>query len=177
MGQTDKSIQGVFIDRDGTIGEAGPDLHPDGFMLYPGFVEALNLLKQNGIKIFSLTNQPDISRGLFRETDMVRQYQNWGFDGVYICPHISGMGCECRKPRPGMLLRAARQHGLDLTRCAVIGDSWRDMQAAENVGAIKILVRTGEGNATRDRLGDVSLDWIANGFFDGVNWLIERTGV
>ena len=75
-------LQAVFIDRDGTIGEVGKDLHPESFVLYPNFEKALELLKQHGLKFFSFTNQSDISRGLFKQEDMIRQYQNWGFTGV-----------------------------------------------------------------------------------------------
>ena len=174
MSDKKERIQAIFIDRDGTIGEAGKDLNPNNFVTYPNFYQSLCLLKSNNLKIFSFTNQPDIARGLVNENLLIQQYTSWGFNHAYICPHTDEMKCECRKPLQGMLLKAVEEYGLDLTKCIVIGDSWRDIIAGDKVGCIKILVKTGDGKYVQDELRDVSIQYCANDFYDGVNWIIKN---
>lgn len=99
-----------------------------------------------------------------------------GFDAAYICPHAKGTECNCRKPAPGLLLQAAREHMLDLTRCVVIGDvGSTDMIAAAKVGAIKVLVRTGWGEGSlgeyRHTWADVEPEYIADHLLDAVKWV------
>jgi histidinol-phosphate phosphatase family protein len=165
-------IQAAFIDRDGTIGEVGKDLNPANFALYPNFFPSLSLLKKHNIQIYSFTNQPDISRGLINENDMAQQYHQWGFNQAYICPHTDEMHCECRKPLPGMLLTAALEHNLDLRRCVVVGDSWKDIVAGDQVGCIKILVKTGDGQNVQKELQDIHVNYQANNFVEGVSWIL-----
>lgn len=130
-----QTLQAVFVDRDGTLGGTGHFIHPLDFELFPSSLEALNLLKEQGIKIFALTNQHNIAKGLATEIDFAQQFESYGFDASYICPHEPEEGCNCHKPQPGLLLRAANEHGLDLTCCAVIGDvGSTDMLAAANCG-------------------------------------------
>ena len=176
INETEKKerIQAIFIDRDGTIGEADKDLDPHHFVTYPNFYSALGLLKANDVKIFAFTNQPDIARGLVHEKLMIQQYTSWGFDHAYICPHTDEMKCACRKPLPGMLLQATRTYGLDLAKCAVIGDSWKDIIAGDTVGCIKILVKTGDGQNIQEQIQDVIIHYHANDFFDGVNWVVKN---
>ncbi|UUZ79803.1 HAD-IIIA family hydrolase [Paenibacillus sp. P26] len=142
-----QTLQAVFVDRDGTIGGTGHFIHPNDFELYPYSADALKLLKSAGMKLFAFTNQHNIAKGLASEADFLRQFASYGFDAVYLCPHESDEGCDCHKPKPGSLLRAAQEHGLDLTRCAVVGDvGSTDMLAAAAVGAVKVLVKTGWGS-------------------------------
>jgi histidinol-phosphate phosphatase family protein len=174
-----QGLQGVFVDRDGTIGGNGHFIHPRDFELFPFSLDAINLLKENGIKVFALTNQHRITRGEASELDFIKQFDSYGFDASYICPHASGTGCQCHKPRPGLLIRAAKEHGLDLTRCAVIGDvGSTDMLAAEAVGAIKILVMTGWGKDSLDvyrhKWSDVEPDFVASDFLEAVKWLVTN---
>jgi len=173
MSNKKEQMQAIFIDRDGTIGEAGKDLNPNHFVTYPNFNQAVSLLKFYNLKIFSFTNQPDIARGFVNEKLMIQQYINWGFDHSYICPHTDEMKCDCRKPLPGMLLKAAEKYGLDLTQCVVIGDSWRDIIAGDKVGCTKILVNTGDGKYVQDELQNITINYHAKDFFDGVKWLIK----
>lgn len=168
--------QAVFIDRDGTIGGTGHFIHPKDFAPYPSSLEAINLLKSIGVRLFGFTNQHRISRGEAKEIDFIHEFAKLGFDDAYICPHEPDHKCDCHKPAPGMLLRAAREHDLDLTKCIVIGDvGSTDMLAGSAVGATKILVRTGWGEGAlgkfRDSWGEVEPDYIANNLLDAAIWV------
>lgn len=137
------------------------------------------MLKSSGLKLFAFTNQYRISRGEATLVEFEEQFKDFGFDHSYICPHEIEINCECRKPKPGMLLEAAKQHKLDLTKCVVIGDVGdTDMLAAHAVGAIKILVRTGwgEGSITkyRDSWRATDPEYIAEDILDAVNWIIKN---
>jgi HAD superfamily hydrolase (TIGR01662 family) len=173
------SIQAAFIDRDGTIGGTGHYIHPKDFELFPVSKEALHLLKTAGLKIFALTNQHRISKGQATEQEFVDQFISYGFDDSYICPHSSDSNCECRKPKPGMLLKAAQEYNLDLHKCVVIGDVGdTDMLAAHAVGATKIIVKTGWGegalNEYRYRWKEVEPDYIAEDILDAAKWVVNQ---
>ncbi|WGU95898.1 HAD-IIIA family hydrolase [Paenibacillus dendritiformis] len=172
-------LQAVFIDRDGTLGGTGHFIHPRDFTLYPRALEAIALLKGSGLRIFAFTNQHRIARGEAAIEEFEEQFRTYGFDQAYICPHSSDAGCACRKPGIGMLLQAAAEHGLDLARCAVIGDVGdTDMIAAHRAGALKILVRTGwgEGSLTefKHRWPDIEPDYIAADIWEAAKYLIHR---
>jgi histidinol-phosphate phosphatase family protein len=171
-------FQAVFIDRDGTIGGTGHFIHPRDFSLYEGAQVAIDELKETGLKVFAFTNQHRISRGQATVDDFRLQFDTYGFDDSFICPHGSDESCDCRKPSPGMLLTAAEKYGLDLSRCVVIGDVGdTDMMAAHAVGAKKILVRTGWGegslNDYRYKWAEVEQDYIASNINEAVKWILE----
>lgn len=174
----EKKIEAVFLDRDGTIGGTGHFIHPDHFEPYPFFYEAIDLLKRENIKIFSFTNQHRISRGEVKVADFEREFLSYGFDKAYICPHAMGSPCACQKPKAGMLLTAAEEFGLDLRKCVVIGDVGSDMLAASEVGATKILVKTGWGMGSlgefRHLWAEVNPDYVAEDLLEGVKWLISE---
>jgi histidinol-phosphate phosphatase family protein len=174
-----KKIEAVFIDRDGTIGGDDTVHYPGEFELFPYSASEISRLKNDGISIFSFTNQPGISRGLAKEKDFVEELLAFGFDGVYLCPHDHHEGCQCRKPNTGMLTEARKDNELNLENCVVIGDRWSDMVAASRVGSIKILVRTGAGKSTlsehSEKLQDVKIDYIANNLLEAIDWLYEES--
>jgi histidinol-phosphate phosphatase family protein len=166
-----KTIQAVFIDRDGTIGGADKVVYPEDFQLYPYALTSIKQLKKAGKLIFSFTNQPGISKGEDKMEDFEKELISFGFDKVYICPHQHNEECGCRKPAIGMLIQAAKENNLDLKQCVVIGDRWTDMVAADEAGCIKILVKTGAGteafkkyknNEYFGRWGEVTPDFIAD---------------
>lgn len=171
-------FQAVFIDRDGTIGGTGHFIHPTDFSLFEGAQEAINELKLVGLQVFALTNQHRISKGQATLEDFRKQFLAYGFDDSFICPHGSDEICECKKPNPGMLMKAAEQYELDLSRCVVVGDVGdTDMLAAHAVGAKKILVRTGWGEASlteyRSKWEKAIPDYVANDINDAVKWILS----
>jgi D-glycero-D-manno-heptose 1,7-bisphosphate phosphatase len=145
----------IFLDRDGTLNEAVGYLnHPSRFKLFPWSVEAIRVIRDEGYLAIVTTNQSGVARGLIaREAleavhgELRRILEEAGapLDGIYDCPHGPGDGCDCRKPKPGLLRRAESELGVDLARSWVVGDSLSDLQVAWSVGARGALVRTGYG--------------------------------
>ncbi len=182
----------AFIDRDGTINEdAGYVDRLERFVLYPFAVDALRLLRRAGYLTVVLTNQAGVAKGLYPESfvDEARRHideaGNDGeplLDGHYYCPHLPDADvpayrreCDCRKPQPGLALRAARDLHIDLARSVVIGDRWRDLAVARAVGARGILVRTGYG-ATEEQNPQPGLapDAVCHNLIDAVVWLLDH---
>lgn len=173
-------IQAVFVDRDGTLGGTGHFIHPRDFELFPSTLEALQLLKEHGVKVIALTNQHNISKGLATELDFQKEFEKYGFDAAYICPHEPEHCCECHKPRPGMLQKAASDYELDLTNCVVVGDvGSTDMLAAAAVGAKRILVQTGWGKESLEKYRhkwyeQATPDFIAKDLLAAAKWIIRH---
>ena len=155
-----KKRKAVFLDRDGTILVHEPYLSsPDQLSLLPNAAEGIRLFKKHGYLVIVVTNQSGIARGLFDEEclmlihkKMVGMLENEGanIDGLYYCPHHTEgiierykVDCDCRKPKPGMFLDAARRHRIDLSQSIMIGDSEVDMLAGKNAGCKSVLVRNG----------------------------------
>ena len=152
----------VFLDRDGTLNiDSGYIADPQELVLYPWAGQAIRLLNENGIKAIVVTNQSTVARGYCSEQmidaihDKLQQdlaKEGARLDAIYYCPHHPEIGespylkdCDCRKPRPGMLYKAEREHQIDLTASYVIGDKTLDIQVARSVGARGALVLTGFG--------------------------------
>ena len=152
----------VFLDRDGTLAhEVGYVNHPSRFRLYPWAVDAVRMINQAGLLAVVVTNQAGVARGYFPESviqevhaAMTAAMASGGakLDGIYYCPHHPEVGeapyrldCDCRKPRPGLLRRAAAELGADLARSFVVGDRHGDLALAWSVGARGVLVKTGYG--------------------------------
>jgi D-glycero-D-manno-heptose 1,7-bisphosphate phosphatase len=145
----------VFLDRDGTIAEeVGYLNHADRFRMFPFAGAAIRRLNQAGLAVVVVTNQSGVARGYF-PASLVQQVNDRmqhelaavgaRLDAVYYCPHSSADGCNCRKPRTGMLERAAWEHNLDLQRSYMVGDRYGDMELAFRAGCKAILVRSGYG--------------------------------
>ena len=144
----------VFLDRDGLICRDVHYLrHPDQFELLPGAAEGIRRLNGLGVRVIVVTNQSGIARGYFTEEDLRRIHQRMEeelgrrgarLDAIYYCPHHPDEGCPCRKPRTGMLERAARDFNLDLKRCFMIGDRRLDLEAGRRAGCTFILVPSPE---------------------------------
>jgi D-glycero-D-manno-heptose 1,7-bisphosphate phosphatase len=152
----------VFLDRDGTvIQERGYLDRLELIELFPWSAEAIRLLKDAGYAVVIVTNQAGIARGYFDEAfvrsahvhlDALLRERGAVVDGYYYCPHHPDaavehyrLACDCRKPAPGLVRRAAADLGLDVGRSFVVGDKWLDVGLAVNAGARGILVRTGYG--------------------------------
>jgi histidinol-phosphate phosphatase family protein len=156
----------VFIDRDGTIMEdTDYCCDPNDVRIFPGVIEALRSLKSRGFKLIIITNQSGIGRGLFTvdqyravESEVLRQLGEGLLDATYYCPHAPGQHSKFRKPAPGMVIEAARDHQIDLSRSFLIGDKEVDVESAHNAGVRAIRVRTG---IQCDVTGS-NADWLAN---------------
>ncbi len=145
----------VFLDRDGTINEEmGYINHLSRFRLLPEAAPAIRRLNQAGVPVVVITNQSGAARGYFPASLvdevhglMHRLLAQAGarLDAVYACLHAPDAGCPCRKPKPGLILQAAEDLGLDLSRSYLVGDRYMDIQTAANAGLQGILVLTGYG--------------------------------
>ena len=146
------TLKCVFFDRDGIVNQSpGPGYVErwEDFHLLPDFVETLRIVTRLGYSAVVITNQRGVALGLMTEetvTDIHRRLrvilkEQYGLDllDIRVCPHDTGV-CECRKPKPGMILEAARLHGIDLGHSWVIGDSPRDAEAGRAAGCGTILV-------------------------------------
>lgn len=162
----DSLSSAVFIDRDGTIMEDCVYCSdPKNVKIFPGVLEALRRLKSNGFKLIIITNQSGIGRGLFTveqyravEAEVLRQLGVGLIDATYFCPDVPGQYSTCRKPAPGMVVKATREHQIDLSRSFLIGDNEIDVECAHNAGVRAIRVRTG---IQRDVTGS-NADWVAD---------------
>ena len=155
----------VILDRDGVINQDSDQYikSTDEWVPLPGSLEAIARLCRADYKVVVATNQSAVARRLLtmdalnkihaRMLEWVRQ-KGGQIDAILFCPHGPDDGCECRKPKPGMLLELAERLKVNLTAVPAVGDSLRDLQAAEAVRALPVLVRTGKGADTEQRLGD-----------------------
>lgn len=177
----------VFLDRDGTIAEeVGYLNHASRFRMFPWAVGALQRLNEAGYPVVVVTNQSGVGRGYFPESlvrevnqIMTQQLSKLGakIDAIYYCPHTSDENCHCRKPRTGMLERAAREHALDLQRSFVVGDRYGDIELARNAGARGILVRTGYGEgelAWRAAKWPTQPDFVAQDLAEATDWILRQ---
>ena len=173
----------IFLDRDGTImRDASHVGEVDQVVLIPNAVPSLKRLQDAGYKLFVITNQSGVGRGYFtREavesihTRLNEQFNQAGvrFERYYVCPHHPEDNCECRKPKPKLLLDAAREYGLDLSRSFMIGDRASDIQAGVNAGARSILVLTGVGRETLAK-GETKPDHVAHDIAEATTWILDQ---
>jgi D-glycero-D-manno-heptose 1,7-bisphosphate phosphatase len=149
-------VKAVVLDRDGVINREGVSfvLRPDQVQLLDGVGEAIARLNSAGFATLVASNQSCVGRGLITEEQLAlvtaavdAEIARHGgrIDAWYICPDGPDAGCECRKPRPGLLLRAAAEWGFDPARTFFVGDAQRDAEAARAAGMRPALVRTGKG--------------------------------
>ena len=178
----------VFLDRDGVINEeVGISRSKDQLRLIPGTGEAIARLNTHGIPVVVITNQPVVARGWLSErgVDELHSYlrtllERCGakLDAIYFCPHHENANdpvyrkvCQCRKPRPGLLLQAAADLAIDLSRCVMVGDRTVDLKAGEDAGCAGILVET--GFAGRDGKCEVTPRHIAANLSSAVDFLLS----
>lgn len=148
----------VFLDRDGTLMEdTGYPSRPEHVRVYPGASEALRRLREAGFFLVIVTNQSGIGRGYFTEADYERVQEEFRrqlapafVDASYFAPEAPDQPSERRKPKPGMVLEAAREHGLDLSRSFLVGDKRDDVECALAAGVRAVQVLTGKGREQRD---------------------------
>ncbi len=161
--------------------------HVSRFRILPRVADSIRRLNEGGLPVIVVTNQSGVGRGYFPETLvhtvhelMTQQLEAAGarLDAIYYCTHTLRDGCDCRKPKTGMLEQAAREHALDLHRSFVVGDRHADIELARLAGARGILVRTGYGegeylwNAAK---WPAQPDFVAADLADAVHWILRPT--
>ncbi|MFX1274400.1 MAG: D-glycero-beta-D-manno-heptose 1,7-bisphosphate 7-phosphatase [Promethearchaeota archaeon] len=162
----------IFLDRDGVINEEMNYLsNPDDFKLIEGVIEALKILKQKGFLLILITNQAGIARGYFtienlnsihRKMKNLLEYENIFLDDIYYCPHHPDFTgeCDCRKPKPGMILNAKEKYKIDLKESYMIGDTLNDIKAGYNANCKTVLVLTGYGSEEKKKIKEIIPDLI-----------------
>jgi len=184
----------IIMDRDGTVcEEVGYVNHVDRLRLLPRSGEAIRKANDAAFQTVVVTNQAGVARGYFAETlvdevhDRLREMlasEGARLDGIYYCPHHPEVGapayrkvCDCRKPKPGMLLRAQDEMGIDLAASYMVGDSVRDIEAGRRAGATTVLVLTGYGKGELEHQSHAwssRPDHVAADLLDAVSWILER---
>jgi D-glycero-D-manno-heptose 1,7-bisphosphate phosphatase len=141
----------VFLDRDGVLngvvlsqGRPYPPASLDDFAILPGVPQAVHALRDAGFRLIVVTNQPDVATGRQRREVVEAMHRHLRerlpLDDVKVCYHVDADDCRCRKPRPGMLLEAAREWSLRLEESFLVGDRWRDIAAGKAAGCRTILI-------------------------------------
>ncbi len=156
------SRSAVFLDRDGVLnrplvrdGKPYPPGRLEEFELLPGVHEAIFNLRQMGLVLYVVTNQPDVARGAQQRStveamhDLLRR--ELLLEHFYVCYHDDADNCICRKPKPGLLLKAASEHGLSLADSYMIGDRWRDVDCGHAAGCTTLFIDLGYDEALRSR--------------------------
>ncbi|KOR30923.1 hypothetical protein TI04_03415 [Achromatium sp. WMS2] len=149
----------VILDRDGVINQDSKHhiRSPEEWIPLPGSLEAIAHLNHFGFKVVVVTNQSGIERGLFslEQLNAIHQKMRQALDrvggqidGIFFCPHTAARNCQCRKPKPGLMLEISDRLSIELKNIPVVGDSIRDLQSAWAVKANGILVKTGNGLST-----------------------------
>jgi D-glycero-D-manno-heptose 1,7-bisphosphate phosphatase len=179
MISSNERSRAVFLDRDGTIiHDADYCSDPKQVQVFEGVPEALRRLKGKGYKLIVITNQSGIGRGFFTleqyravEAEVLRQLGPGLIDATYFCPDTPEQPSKCRKPAPGMILEAVRDHRIDLGRSFFIGDKEIDAECGRNAGLRTIRVRTGF-----DKMTDGSrADWVTEDFVASANLIVGLT--
>ena len=183
----------VFLDRDGTLNqECGYLDRIDMLALFPWTADAVRLLNRAGFVTVVVTNQAAVARGVIDEPFLHRVHDELDarlaaggarIDRYYYCPHLEDgpagpfrQRCECRKPRPGMIEAAVRDLDLDLSRSAMVGDRWLDVQCARAAGVRAVLVRSGHGGREAEVPGPgVEADAILNNLMEAVGWILRSS--
>lgn len=185
----------VFLDRDGVIvADADELVHETDLVILPGAAKAIARLSEAGYAVVVVTNQPVVARGLATDADIARisaaledklRAEGARVDRTYFCPHHPNAtveafraACDCRKPRPGMLTRAARELGLDLAGSFLVGDRISDIAAGRRAGCRTVLVETGKQTAppieSPDPIGDVEPDAVCADLGAAAEWILSR---
>lgn len=187
-------VPAIFMDRDGTINdEMGYINHITRFKLLPRSGAAIRLINERDYKAVIITNQSGVGRGYFPESLVHEIHENLKkslflegayIDGIYHCPHhpTHGIGkykkdCDCRKPKIGMIKKAAKDLDIDLSRSYMVGDRGVDIQMAKEFGGKGILVLTGYGMGEYEYLKtiwSVEPDYIAKDLYDAVEWILRN---
>ena len=179
----------VFLDRDGVITREPPHYAHEvsQLKLIPKSTDAIRLLNENGFIVIVASNQAGIAYGYYGEEDALLFHQAMKenlaregahIDAIYYCPHHPEakiekyrVNCNCRKPKPGMLTRAAKELNIDLKQSYVIGDKLSDIEAGKRAGCKTTMVRTGHG-VEELKSNEIDCDYVANDLYDAVQHIL-----
>lgn len=178
----------VFLDRDGVINQDSPNYIKSWaeFDFLPGSIEAIARLSRAGITVIVITNQSVINRGMVTPAELETMHRrmrravsdNGGtITDIFFCPHRPGEGCDCRKPKPGLILAARDRYGIDLAGAVMVGDSAKDIQAGQAAGCGRtVLVQTGNGKAAFQTLKAAGQgpDHVAADLDHAVQWILNQ---
>jgi len=172
----------VFLDRDGVLNEAVvkdgkpyPPSLPEDLRIIPQAAEALARLKEREFLLIVVTNQPDVARGRQSRENVELMHRHLlkhlPLDDVFTCFHDSADACDCRKPKPGMVTRAAEIYGIDRSRSFLVGDRWRDIDAGANAGCRTVLIDQGYDERAPDAVPDATVRSLS----DAVEWILRNS--
>jgi D-glycero-D-manno-heptose 1,7-bisphosphate phosphatase len=173
------SLRAVYLDRDGVLnravvrnGKPYPPATAEELDILPGVPQALARLRAAGYRLVVVTNQPDVGRGSMKLETVgaihARMMEMLPLDAVEVCLHGGDVPCDCRKPRPGMILRDAESARVDLAASFMIGDRWRDVDAGARAGCCTILIDYGYD----ERASDCAPDYVCGSLPDAVEWIL-----
>jgi D-sedoheptulose 7-phosphate isomerase len=174
----------VFLDRDGVLnravirdGKPYPPASVAELDIAAGAENALRELKAQGFKLLVVTNQPDLAKGLATQEDVDAINQKLAaalpVDEFFVCPHVDGDNCDCRKPKAGLLLEGARKHHIDLSASFMIGDRWRDVEAGQNAGCRTVLIDQGYQEKHPARPPDA----IVHSLREAADWILHAHSI
>lgn len=180
MGEAAAGRAAVFLDRDGVLvqgeerdGKSYAPRRLEDFQLLPGVREAVEQFRRAGFLAVVVTNQPDIANGLVDAEVVEAMHQRlreWlPVDAVEVCPHSDRQDCDCRKPKPGLLLAAARRLNIDLGRSVMVGDRWKDIEAGRRAGCRTVFVDRGY-REQRPEAPDLTVDSLPA----AVQWILAQ---
>lgn len=172
----------VFLDRDGVLnravvrdGRPYPPASLDELEVVRGTHEALSGLAEEGFLLFVVTNQPDVARGTQRRSLVEAMHsalsKTLPVDRFYVCYHDDTDACECRKPKPGLLLTAAAEHGISLPASYMIGDRWRDVEAGQRAGCRTVWIDCGYAESGPSAPADATVRSLA----EAVTWILQES--
>ncbi len=179
-------MKAIFLDRDGVINKYPGDKKYvttwRNFRFLPRVKKAIAILQKNNFKLFIISNQAGVGKGIFSQQaldtitkNMLRKIEESGgkIDGVYYCVHPPEMNCSCRKPRPGLLRRAAKTLRINLKGTFFIGDTIRDVNTAKAVGCKSILVLSGKERLSNRKNWDAQPDFIFKNLYEAARFIIK----
>ena len=183
----------VFLDRDGVINQRPPEgdyiTRWEDFHILPGVAEGIALLNHAGFSVIVVTNQRCVAKGQLSEANLQQMHERMtdvlaragaNIDATFYCPHEIEPRCDCRKPAPGMLLSAARLHGIDLRTSWMIGDSDNDVEAGRNAGcktARVVAVDVTSSERARISGAAIAAEIDASSLLDAIRQILKREGV
>lgn len=171
----------VFLDRDGTMAkDVNYCARPEDFELFPNIAKAIKLLHEHSLKVIVVTNQSGIARSYFTEETLDQIHEKMKMElakedawvyGIYYCPHHPNDNCDCRKPKPKLVLQAAQEHNIDLKHSFVVGDLEMDIELGKAAGCRTILILPNSGDDDRKQMAP---DYTTVDLYHAARWIVSQ---